>query len=100
MNPFILPAMSSIASLLFLSKDGFGIKWPMKLDMPLNKATCKNKYAQVKQIKCFHIELKNEQTNIYCIIQKWVQPLNSFFIEVYFFLNQRYNDFIISCGTI
>ena len=37
MNPFILPAMGLIVRLLFFYKDGFGIKLPTKVDMPLNK---------------------------------------------------------------
>ena len=32
-------AIGLIASLLFFYNDDFGIKWPMKVDMPLNKET-------------------------------------------------------------
>ena len=37
MNPLIPTAMGYILPLLFFYKDGFGIKKPMKADMPLNK---------------------------------------------------------------
>ena len=37
MNSLISPAMTYIVLLLFLYKDGFGIKYTMKFDMPLNK---------------------------------------------------------------
>ena len=39
MKPLILPAIGYLASLQFFSKDGFGIKYPSKVDMPLNKET-------------------------------------------------------------
>ena len=39
MNPLILLVMDLILSLLFFCKDGFGIKYPTKFDMPLNKET-------------------------------------------------------------
>ena len=34
-----LPAMGQIVPLLFFSRDGFNIKSPTKVDMPLNKET-------------------------------------------------------------
>ena len=37
LNPLYLPAMYQIVPLMFLYKDGFGIKSPMKVDMPFNK---------------------------------------------------------------
>ena len=37
MNPLIPPATGEISSLLSFYKDGFGIKLPMKFDMPLNQ---------------------------------------------------------------
>ena len=39
MKPLILSAMGQIAPLLFFFENGFGIKWPTKVDMPLNKET-------------------------------------------------------------
>ena len=39
MNPIISQAKSQIKSQLFFYKYGFGIKWPMKVNMPLNKET-------------------------------------------------------------
>ena len=36
-QPF--PCIGQILSLLFFYKDGFGIKYPIKVDMPLNKET-------------------------------------------------------------
>ena len=39
MNPLIPPAMCYIVPLLFFYKDGFGIKWAITVDMPLNKET-------------------------------------------------------------
>ena len=42
MNPLIPPVMSQIVSMLFFNMDGFGIKYPMKIDMPLNKETKPN----------------------------------------------------------
>ena len=44
MNPLILPAMGSIVSLLFFYKDIFGIKQPIKVDMPLNQNLIKSFY--------------------------------------------------------
>ena len=38
----ILLAMGLVVSLLFFNKDGFGIKWPSKVDMPLKKETKPN----------------------------------------------------------
>ena len=35
----ISPAIGWIVPLLFFYKDGFGIKSPIKVDMPLNKET-------------------------------------------------------------
>ena len=40
--PFISPAMGSIAPLLSFYKYGFGIKYPTKVDMSLNKETKPN----------------------------------------------------------
>ena len=37
MNPIISLAMSWLVSLLFFYKDGFGIKYHLKVDIPLNK---------------------------------------------------------------
>ena len=37
MKPLILPVMSWIVPLLVFYKDGFDIKYPTKVDMPLNK---------------------------------------------------------------
>ena len=37
MNPLVLPARSEIVPLLFFLNDGFGIKVPTRVDMPLNK---------------------------------------------------------------
>ena len=39
MNSLITPppAQGEIVALLFIYKDGFGIEYPMKFDMPLNK---------------------------------------------------------------
>ena len=37
MNPFILPVMSLIISLLLFFEDGFGSKWHTKVDIPLKK---------------------------------------------------------------
>ena len=39
MNPLIFPTIGSTVPLLFFWKGGFGIKLPMKADMPLNKET-------------------------------------------------------------
>ena len=39
MNPLILPEIGLIVPLLFFSENGFGIKQPTKVDMPLNKET-------------------------------------------------------------
>ena len=33
MTPLIIPTMGWIVPLLFFYKDGFGIKWPMKVEM-------------------------------------------------------------------
>ena len=43
MNPLIVLAICYIVPLLFFYENGFGIKWPTKVDMPLNKET-KPKY--------------------------------------------------------
>ena len=37
MNLLILQAIGQIIPLLFFSKDGIGIKWPTKVDMPLKQ---------------------------------------------------------------
>ena len=37
MHPLILPVIGSIVPPLFFYKDGFSIKQPMKVDVPLNK---------------------------------------------------------------
>ena len=37
MNPLIPPAMGEIVSLLFFYKDVFGIKYLLKVDMPLKQ---------------------------------------------------------------
>ena len=42
MNPLILSAMGQIVSLMFFLENGFGIKQPSKVDMPLNKETKPN----------------------------------------------------------
>ena len=42
MNPLILPAMGEIVPLLFFLENGFGIKLPTKVDVPLNKETKPN----------------------------------------------------------
>ena len=42
MNPLILPAMGQIVPLLFFYENGIGIKYPTKIDMPLNKETKPN----------------------------------------------------------
>ena len=39
MNTFITPAMGYLVPQLFFYKEGFGIKYPRKVDMPLNKQT-------------------------------------------------------------
>ena len=39
MNPLTVPVMVVIESLLFLYKDGLGVKFPTKVDMSLNKET-------------------------------------------------------------
>ena len=36
-NPLLSPVMDYIISLMFFYKDGFGIKLPMKVDMPLKQ---------------------------------------------------------------
>ena len=41
MNPLILPAIGQIVQLLSFYKDVFGMKYPTKLDMPLNKVLCR-----------------------------------------------------------
>ena len=46
----IPPTIGKIVSLLFFNKDGFVIKLPMKVDMPLNKKKQKtNKQSQSNQ---------------------------------------------------
>ena len=42
MNPLIFPAMGLIVLLLFFKENGFGIKKPTKVDMPLNIETKPN----------------------------------------------------------
>ena len=42
MKPLILPSMGWIIPLLFFYENGFGIKYPTKVDMPLNKETKPN----------------------------------------------------------
>ena len=39
MNSLILPAIGLIVPLLFFLRHDFGIKLPIKVDMPLNKET-------------------------------------------------------------
>ena len=39
MNLFMSLSMDKIVSLLFFYKDDFGIKWPMMVDVPLNRET-------------------------------------------------------------
>ena len=52
MNLFIpLPAMYKMISVLFFYKEGFGIKQPMKVDMPLKIETKSN------QAKTWHSRL-------------------------------------------
>ena len=41
-SPYV-PAIGLIVPLLFFSKDGFAIKWPTTVDMPLNKEIQPNK---------------------------------------------------------
>ena len=36
-NPLTLPSMEKIVHLLLFYRDGFGIEWPSKIDMPLKK---------------------------------------------------------------
>ena len=38
-RPLILLAMGYIVPLVFFLENGLGIKWPTKVDMPLNKET-------------------------------------------------------------
>ena len=47
MNPLIPQAMGQIVALLVFYKDGFGIKYPTKADMTLNKK--KTSIIQVKR---------------------------------------------------
>ena len=39
MNFLILPIMGQIIPLLFIYQDDFGVRYPMKIDMPLNEET-------------------------------------------------------------
>ena len=55
-------ALDQIVSLVFFCKDGFGIKKPMEVNMPLNKET------------------KNNQTNHLYIMYFLVAPRNKLFL--------------------
>ena len=53
-NTFIL----LIVPLLFFEENGFGIKWPTTVDMPLNKETKPNPLAgAVEYTDCFSAEV-------------------------------------------
>ena len=51
MNFIIHPARGQIVLLLFLYKDGFGIKYTTKLDMPLNKQTKPSLFFEYFELK-------------------------------------------------
>ena len=51
MKPFISPAISKIVPLLLFYKDGFGINYSTKVDMPLNKKKHQRKKKESTNIK-------------------------------------------------
>ena len=53
MNPLIRPAMSYIEPLLSSYLDGFGIKHPTKVDIPLNKEVKPKSNKKMNVIKNF-----------------------------------------------
>ena len=67
MSPLIPSAVDLIVALLFFYKDGFSIKWPMKVDIPLNK---KSKQKKKKLIPYPNYGLNSTST---VLLQGWLR---------------------------
>ena len=82
MNPLILPAIDQIVPLKIFSKDGFDIKLPIKVDMPLNNVEIETKlYIYVKSHNVFISSKfsRTEKVNI-----RWLNFIFTFYIHIFF----------------
>ena len=62
MDPFILPVMGQIAPQPFFYDNGFGIKYPTEVDMPLNKETKPNLDFNINDSKSLILNNNNLKT--------------------------------------
>ena len=80
MNPLIHPAMSEIVSLLYVYKDGFDIKSPMKVNWTLTNITTPSVNLGVIAMKVYSTLPRSPEQKPHYHIQFSVLPRTLFFL--------------------